>query len=113
MAQIEMPGCPDRDAQIKMPRSRCPDRDDQIKMPRLRCLDRDDLIPIFRPFGSIVDNLNPDFLGKVIVEYFFEVVQILKFEVHDISLGGKKIFFWVIFFCLLKKIFFLVKIKKI
>ena len=46
--------CPD--AQIEMPR--CPDRDAQIEMPGSRCPDRDALISIFRPFGSIVHNGN-------------------------------------------------------
>ncbi|XP_012938901.1 copine-8 [Aplysia californica] len=34
---------------------------------------------------TIKDNLNPDFVKKFIVDYFFEERQIIKFEVYDID----------------------------
>ncbi|RWS11942.1 copine-8-like isoform X1 [Dinothrombium tinctorium] len=36
----------------------------------------------------IDDNLNPDFVKKIAVDYNFETVQNLKFEVFDIDYGG-------------------------
>ena len=34
---------------------------------------------------TIDDNLNPEFVKKFIVDYFFEEVQTVRFEVYDID----------------------------
>lgn len=42
----------------------------------------------FREFGrteTIRDNLNPDFVHKFVVEYHFEEMQNLRFEIYDID----------------------------
>lgn len=38
---------------------------------------------------TIDDNLNPDFVTKILLNYNFETVQKLRFEVWDIDISGK------------------------
>merc|ERR1712154_506938 len=40
---------------------------------------------------TIQDSLNPDFVKKFIVDYFFEERQLLKFEIYDIDSSSQRL----------------------